>query len=235
MMQQKEKEMRPGGRENYAIKIIESAGNPLERMLVNVDPYDGNKCEDKECVLSENPQNKINFRKNNVGYQMECKLCLKDGISSPTTYFGETGRNGHTRMKEHISKFNSKKDHIKKDSAFIKHLINKHKEVNIDKVKLKDVYDVRVIRAYRKVFTRGVDEGTNIGAHKGDLLNSKSEWRQPSIIRNVIVSGGADVLTGGQGRSCPRAGQYEERSVAGVVLDGGGGVASRTRSRRAIG
>ena len=40
-------------------------------MLVNVDPYDGNKCKDKECVLSENPQNKINCRKNNVGYQME--------------------------------------------------------------------------------------------------------------------------------------------------------------------
>ena len=79
-------------------------------------------------------------------------------------------------MKEHIFKFNSKQDHIKKDSAFIKHLINKHKEVNIDKVKLKDVYDVRVIKAYRKVFIRGVVEGTNIGAHEGDLLNSKSEW-----------------------------------------------------------
>ena len=101
-------------------------------------------------------------------------------------------------------------------------------------MKLKDVYDVRVIQAYRKVFTRGVDEGTNNGAHEGNLLNSKSEWRQPSIIRNVIVSGGADVLTGGQGRSCPRDGQYEERSVAGVVLESGGGVASRTRSRRAI-
>ena len=125
-------------------------------------------------------------------------------------------------------------EYIKKDSPFIKHLINKHKEVNIDQVKLKDVYDVRVIKSYRKVFTRGVDEGTNIGAHEGDLLNSKSEWRQPSIIRNVIVSGGADVLTGEQGRSCPRDGQHEERSVPGV-LESEGGVASRTRSRRAIG
>ena len=51
----------------------------------------------------------------------------------------------------------------------------------------------------------------------------------------MIVNGGADVLTGGQGRSCPRDGQYEERSVAGVVLESGDGVASRTRSRRAIG
>ena len=63
LMQQKEKVMRPGGRENYAIKIIESAGNPIERMLVNVDPFNGNKCEDKKCVLSMNSSNKINGRK----------------------------------------------------------------------------------------------------------------------------------------------------------------------------
>lgn len=239
LMQQKEKDMRPGGRENYAIKIIESAGNPIERMLVNVDPFNGNKCEDKKCVLSKNSSNKIKCRKNNVGYQMECKICLKAGMSSPATYFGETGRNGHTRMKEHVSKFNSKKDDVKKDSAFIKHLMNKHKEVDINTVNFEDVYDVKVIRAYRKVFTRGVDEGTNIGAHDGELLNSKSEWRQPSIIRNVIVSGGAEVLAGVQGGSFPRAGSSRsaEGGVASgeMVRDGEDGVASRTRSRRPIG
>ena len=119
---------------------------------------------------------------------MTVKICLKDGIPSPATYFGETGRNGHTRMKEHISKFNSKTDHIKKDSPFIKHLINKHKEVNIDQVKLKDVYDVRVIKSYRKVFTRGVDEGTNIGAHEGALLNSKSEWRMGALVKVLALT-----------------------------------------------
>ena len=51
LLQQKEKDMRPGGRENYVIKIIESAGNQIEGMLVNVDPFNGNKCENKKCVL----------------------------------------------------------------------------------------------------------------------------------------------------------------------------------------
>ena len=73
--------------------------------------------------------------------------------------------------------------------------------MNIYKVKFED--DVRVISAYRNVFTRGVDEGTNIGDHEGDLLNSKSEWRQPSIIRDVITSGGAELFAGGQARSFP--------------------------------
>ena len=40
IMQEKEKEMRAGGREKYAIKVIESAGNTVERMLVNTDPFD---------------------------------------------------------------------------------------------------------------------------------------------------------------------------------------------------
>ena len=167
---------------------------------------------------------------------MECKICLKNGVSEPATYFGETGRNGHTRIKEHVSKFYSKKEKIKKDSTFIKHLLNNHQEVNINTVKFEDVYDIKVLRAYIKPLTRGVDEGTNIGAHEGELLNSKSEWRQPSIIRNVIVSGGAEVLAGGQGQISQRAGQGEAAVrdvpvVQGVMRQDVDGVASRTRSR----
>ena len=58
---------------------------------------------------------------------------------------------------------------------------------------------MKVVRAYSKVLTRCVDEGTFIAEHKGELLNSKSEWRQPSIIRNVILCGGAEMAGGGLG------------------------------------
>ena len=37
LMQAKEKELRAGGRENFPIKIIETAGKPLERMLAKPD------------------------------------------------------------------------------------------------------------------------------------------------------------------------------------------------------
>ena len=172
---------------------------------------------------------------------MECKICLKNGVSEPATYFGETGRNGHTRIKEHVSKFYSKKEKIKKDSTFIKHLLNNHQEVNVNTVKFEDVYDIKVLRAYKKPLTRGVDEGTNIGAHEGELLNSKSERRQPRIIRNVIVSGGAEVVVGGQGPVSQRDGQQgaEVREVNGddvrAEVRQADGVASRTRSRRPMG
>ena len=157
-MQEKEKEMRAGGREKYAIQMIESAGNTLERMLVNKDPFDGNQCEDENCLVSKSEDNKINCRKNNVGYRIECKICLSAGCW--TRYFGETGKNMHCRCKEHVSKFNSKQEKIKMESAFIKHLINKHVDVDINNVKFEDVYSVKVVRAYSKVLTRCVDEGT---------------------------------------------------------------------------
>ena len=124
-------------------------------------------------------------------------------------------------------------------------MLNFHQEVDINTLKFEDIYDVKVLRAYRKPLTRGVDEGTNIGAHEGELLNSKSEWRQPSIIMNVIISGGAEVVAGGQGPISQRTGH---QGVAGVEMTGGevpvvrgdvrqavDGVASRTRSRRPMG
>ena len=44
LMQEKEAEMRAGGREEFPIKIIETAGKTLERTLVNSDPFNGNQC-----------------------------------------------------------------------------------------------------------------------------------------------------------------------------------------------
>ena len=113
LMQAKEKELRAEGREHLPIKIIETAGKPLERILVKQDPFSGNKCMDKTCLHNRNPKNRISCRRNNIGYELRCKLCHWAGGSNqdmdqgPATYFGETGENMHTRMKSHESKFRS--------------------------------------------------------------------------------------------------------------------------------
>ena len=46
-----------------------------------------------------------------------------------------------------------------------------------------------------------VEEGTFISNHKGELLNSKSEWHQAKIIRTTtqVIQGGADLLRQQQG------------------------------------
>ena len=56
-----------------------------------------------------------------------------------------------------------------------------------------------------------VEEGTFISSHKGELLNSKSEWHQAKVIRTTtrVVQGGADTvrqLGGGRGGRGGRGG-----------------------------
>ena len=62
--------------------------------------------------------------------------------------------------------------------------------------KISDYFEVEILKAYKKPFTRLVEEGTFISSHQGELLNSKSEWHQAKIIRTTtqVIQGGADLL-----------------------------------------
>ena len=116
-------------------------------------------------------------------------------------YYGQSAKNMHCRSKEHVCKFNSKSEKIRAESAFYKHLANSHGGKADDKT-FGDYFEIKILKAYRKPFTMLVEEGTFISSHKGELLNSKSEWHQAKIIRTTtkVVQGGADTLRqGGQG------------------------------------
>ena len=115
-MQQKEEETSVGGSEGWPIKIIETA----RRTLVNTDP---------KCLPRKDPKNKINCRRNTVCYRVTCFLCLGAGhqanhdvYDDAGCYFGQSGKNAHCRIKEHVSKFSSKTAKVKEESAFFKHL-----------------------------------------------------------------------------------------------------------------
>ena len=97
-------------------------------------------------------------------------------------------------MKRHESKFRSKLLHIREGSAFYIHMINEHEDVCLVNEPIDKFFEVNVLKAYQSILTRLVDEGTNIRKYRGPILNSKSEWHQPKIIRNVIIQGGADTL-----------------------------------------
>ena len=184
-MQGKEAEMRPGRREKWPIKIIEMAGQTPERALVKSDPFGGNKCEDKTCLPKKNPKNRISCRKNNVGYKISCKHCK-------AAYFGETGENMHTRMKSHITKFNSKVKANRESSAFIKHLCKTHGDLKKGKP-FEEYFDIKIVKSYKKPLTRCVEEGTFIVNFEGEVLNSKNEWHQPRIICTTVLQGGAEL------------------------------------------
>ena len=88
----------------------------------------------------------------------------------------------HCRSKEHVSKFNSKSEKLRSESPFFKHLMNTHGGKDDDK-EFSDYFEVQILKAYKKPFTRLVEEGTFITSHRGELLNSKSEWHQAKVVR----------------------------------------------------
>ena len=137
----------------------------------------------------------------------------------------------HCRSKEHVAKFNSKSEKTRAESPFYKHLVNSHEGKDPDK-KFSDYFEVQILKAYRKPFTRLVEEGTFISNHEGELLNSKSEWHQAKIVRTTtkVIQGGAELLqqarSGGGGQQqggSSGGGQQQGGSGGGGQQQGGGG------------
>ena len=80
----------------------------------------------------------------------------------------------HTRMKSHLTKYNSKKQDITESSAFYKHIQNAHGgafEGNL----FEELFDVEIVRAYSKPATRQTEEGVFMINIQGELLNSKKD------------------------------------------------------------
>ena len=193
------------------------AEKTLEHTLVNVDPFNGNQCKDEKCLPNQNKESKINFRRNCICYKITCNICQKDGKSEnfSTCYFGESGKNMHRCAKEHLSKLNSKTEKVISKSAFFEHLQSHHGGRAANK-SFSDYFTIQILKAYKKPFTKCVEEGALIANHEGELLNSKSEWHQAKIIRTTtsVVQGGADALREQQQHHQQQGGQGSQGSQA---------------------
>ena len=138
-----------------------------------------------------------------VCYRVTCLLCLRAGnpgghhdcYDTSSSYFGQSGKNCHCRSKEHVSKFDSKTAKVREESFFYKHLESVYEGTEVGKT-FGDYFEFKILKAYKKPFTMCVEEGTFISSHKGELLNSKSEWHQAKVIRTTtsVVQGGAETV-----------------------------------------
>ena len=79
-----------------------------------------------------------------------------------------------------------------------------------------------------------VEEGTYISSHKGELLNSKSEWHQAKLIRTTtrVVQGGAESLRQqGAGGQAGAGGRVGGQAGAGGQIGRGGHAGGRPRGQ----
>ena len=109
--------------------------------------------------------------KNNIGYSIPCITCKNRGIVR--VYEGESSRNAKIRGEEHLRGLKNCKD----GNPLFKHKENDHPNEIAE-------FKMEVKRKFKDPLTRLANEGVRIRNRKPEeLLNSKSEFHQPSIVR----------------------------------------------------
>ena len=155
-------------------KIVEKGGRTIERSLVRTNPIGKDECGKEDCPVCTQAGGGKLCHKSNVNYQMKCESCPN------SMYFGESHRNLYSRGKEHVTKL-QKRD----EASFMhRHQVEKH---GGGPAKFK----MQVVKSCRDPLTRQVTEAVMIKNHRGELLNTKSEFHQPPLvrIRSEIVRG----------------------------------------------
>ena len=164
--------------------MVEKGGKRLESLLSRPNPTASDHCVRKDhpnvkkkCVGCNQNEGIRNCQKSNALCKYECK---NEGCDS--VYIGETSRNIFSRSLEHQSKYASNDS-----GSFIK----KHQTTfhNGEPANMK----LSNVKTFKDCLSRQVSESAHIfktqEERKLTLMNSKSEWRQPSMIavRSEVV------------------------------------------------
>ena len=163
--------------EGVKFKIVEIGGKTIKRQLQRSNPTGTPGCSADDCLAcSKDRGSGGNCRRANVNYSIECQLCPEN---KRPVYIGETSRNLYTRGREH----NNNRGDI--ESSFVrKHMEEAHKEREGD-------FRAKVTHTNKDSLSRQIREGVLIRREKRGLMNTKSEWFQPPLVRiqSNIVKG----------------------------------------------
>ena len=97
-------------------------------------------------------------------------------------YYGETGRNAFIRGREHDNDLRRGN----RSNGLVRHMDEKHRGDQYD-------YKMAVLAVHRGCLGRQVEEGVRIREENANvLINSKSEFMQPSLIRIEIQEGNGE-------------------------------------------
>lgn len=149
------------------IKIVETAGTNMKRMLQRSDPFKSRNCLKEECIVCQSG-GKGRCRASNVTYRIECQEC--HGV-----YVGETSRNTFTRGKEHLKDMESRSD----KSVLWRHARDSHQGTV-------PVYRCDVTEHFRNdALLRQVSEAVKINKEQ-HIINTKNEWNFINIPRAKV-------------------------------------------------
>ena len=143
-------------------KIVEKGGVTLEKMLRRSNPWSSENCGRADCFPCEGGEGGSCWREG-VTYTLFCVECGE----KVAAYFGESGRNGYTRGKEHFEKKLAKDED---NSVLWLHSLHHHQgRVDIQ-------YTMKVTGSYTEPLDRQTMERVQISSFKGPvLMNRRNE------------------------------------------------------------
>ena len=158
-------------------KVSERGGRTIERQLQKSNPTASDECGRPGCDPCEQPGGNGGTKlchKSNVVYKYVCQFQDCDA-----SYIGETSRNLFSRNGEHVYKYKGGKNRTSKklqDQSFMfQHQTSKHDG-------LPSNFKSEIVRSYSDCLSRQAGEAIFINKMSGEILNSKSEFYQPSIV-----------------------------------------------------
>ena len=149
-------------------KVVETGGVSVKSMLQRSSPWQKVQSGRSDCFPCKREKGG-DCKRSGVTYKITCLECLAE-------YKGESSRNMYTRGKEHLDKFNKESP----DSFMWRHCIDAHESRKVE-------FSMQQTGAFSSPLTRQVTEAVQIYTFKGDIQNSKTEWRQPALAKPVFV------------------------------------------------
>jgi hypothetical protein len=152
----------------YRVRVTETAGTQLCRVLPNTNPWSGMDCMREDCYpCSQGGEKLQNCKKRNILYESICQLCnpeeenkRKDGKLSGKDgiYVGESGRSLYERAGEHIKDARG----MEEKSHIVKHWATSHPEL-----KSPPKFKMKIVSSFQDAMTRQISESVRIDMRGG--------------------------------------------------------------------
>ena len=154
----------------FKVKIVEKGGRNIRSLLQKSDVSPATHCFDDSCPLCMT-EGKGKCEVESVVYKIWCPVCKAEGVD--VSMYGETGRTGKIRCKEHRNALYD----LKKSSNLREHCQRVHGGEFID-------FSYSVVKTFPgDPLSRQLKEAMLIDDHSGPSMNDKREFVRPASIR----------------------------------------------------
>ena len=174
----------------YRVRVVESSGTQLGRLLPYTNPWQGRHCGRDSCyTCSQGGDELQNCRKRNILYESMCRVCNPEedkGVDGkkmekfeafrkqPGVYVGESSRSIYERAGEHHRDAQGQKE----DSHIFKHWKTSHPELPEA-----PKFTIKVVASFQDAMSRQLSEAVRIDLRGSNIINSKSEYSRCRVPR----------------------------------------------------